>query len=594
MREGPVATGLALVLLFSLGLLDAPGAAGDPRCDGVTARVVGTQGDDVIRLPKRGRHTVVSRGGDDLIVTFAGRDRICAGKGDDTVLAGPQPDLVVAGGGDDLIYGGAGRDRVRARAGRDSVFGDAGSDDLRGGRGADRVVGGLVDDIVRGGPGDDLVAGGHGGDGVAGDGGDDWLRGGASRDGFFGGPGSDTVSFATATPTNSPGGRGGVTVDLGRRLASGEGPRERVEEVENVLGSPFADTLIGAGGANHLDGGYGDDRLDGGGGDDSSAGGPGSDSCSDFQSADSSCNDSDPRPAAAVVAVDRRRLDAGLLVLGRQGEAPDRIRVEASRSEVRVSASTPVIPGEGCTSSAGAIRCLGDPHRLRYVSIVGLEGDDRLASGGLLPGRGEVQLDGGTGSDALIGGDADDVLIGGLSGRDRLRGGRSNDALISGAGRDALYGGPGNDQLVTNLPCDGHLFDGGRGAGDIAGFARAARARLRARIGGKAIDRRKARCRATRIRPDNEVLEGTRNRDVLIGTPDADPLIIGGPGSDRLEGRGGGDVLNGEEGRDAYFGGGGHDRLQAKDRRRDLRLDCGSGSGHVQRDSFDPEPTRCR
>ena len=80
---------------------------------------------------------------------------------------------------------------------------------------------------------------------------------------------------------------------------------------------------------------------------------------------------------------------------------------------------------------------------------------------------------------------------------------------------------------------------------------------------------------------------------VLIGTPGDDPFILGGPGDDRIEGRGGDDILRGEEGRDVYLGGRGTDTLQAKDRRRDRRLDCGPGSDFVKRDRIDPKPVHC-
>ena len=588
---GIVVCGGAIVAL----LASAPSPAqARPTCGGRPAKFVGTNGRDVIRLKKRGRQAVVARGGNDVIVARRGKDRICAGKGDDVIISGSQPDLVWGGPGADTVYGGAGPDVIRGGHGPDTIFGDAGSDHLRGGGGADRLFGGIVDDILRGASGDDLLVGGHGGDGLAGEGGDDWMRGGTNRDGFFGGPGSDTVSFATATPTNSPGGRGGMNVDLARGLATGEGPKEHLRRIENVLGSPFADTLVGRKGQNFIDGGYGDDFLRGGRGRDTSHGGPGSDACTGFEHPDTGCNDHDPRPPGAVATVDWRSRDPGLVVFGREGEKSDQIHIEAGRSGLLIDAGPGAAAGSGCSRHGSFIACGVDPRRLDYVSVAGLSGDDRISASGRLPRRGEILLDGGPGSDKLTGTPGGDVLLAGPDGADRLLGGSGEDALISEAGRDVLHGGSGNDQLVTDDPCDGHLFDGGRGSGDIAGFARSARAQLHARIGGKAIDVRKAHCRGTRILASNEVLEGTRNGDVLIGTPGDDPFIIGGPGSDRVEGRGGDDVLNGEEGRDSLFGGRGTDLLEAKDRRRDRVLDCGPGSDYVKRDQIDPKPKRCR
>ena len=92
-----------------------------------------------------------------------------------------------------------------------------------------------------------------------------------------GGDGSDTASYALATS--------GVTVDLG--IA---GPQETygagidwLQNIENISGSPFNDTLTGNAGANIIAGGAGDDILTGGGGADSLSGhAPGAISPTDF------------------------------------------------------------------------------------------------------------------------------------------------------------------------------------------------------------------------------------------------------------------------------------------------------------------------
>jgi Ca2+-binding RTX toxin-like protein len=258
-----------------------------------------------------------------------------------------------------------------------------------------------------------------------------------------------------------------------------------------------------------------------------------------------------------------------------------------------IGAEGPIVPGINCYATGSDVACPVDPRRLLYVSVAGLAGNDTLSAIGGIPRRGEVQFDGGPGSDQLVGTAGDDVLLAGPDGRDVMSAGKGSDALISGPGRDLLRGGHGNDQLVTNAPCDGHVFAGGPGHGDIAGFARAARARLRARLGGKAVDVRKRRCRGTKLRLSNEILEGTRNGDLLIGTPGNDPLILGGSGADRMLGLGGRDLLRGEDGRDVFLAGKGTDVLRAKDGRRDRLLDCGPGTDFVKRDGIDPPPKDC-
>jgi hypothetical protein len=146
-----------------------------------------------------------------------------------------------------------------------------------------------------------------------------------------------------------------------------------------------------------------------------------------------------------------------------------------------------------------------------------------------------VDLDGGNGDDRLEGSDNNDNLYAGEYGRDTLIGNAGGDALISEAGQDLLQGGPGNDQLVTTEPCDGHLFDGGTGAADVAGFGRTYYNAVVARIGGTAVKRGVKGCSPTRIRNDNEVLEGTRFADLLYARRHKD-LLIGREGNDRCVG----------------------------------------------------------
>jgi Ca2+-binding RTX toxin-like protein len=89
-----------------------------------------------------------------------------------------------------------------------------------------------------------------------------------------GGTGDDTVDFSGSTA--------GVRVDLGVALNAvpglgGYAQGDLISGVENVVGSDFADTLVGDAGDNRLEGGAGDDVLEGGGGADTVVGGGGSD-----------------------------------------------------------------------------------------------------------------------------------------------------------------------------------------------------------------------------------------------------------------------------------------------------------------------------
>jgi len=90
------------------------------------ARIVGTEGGDVICVPDR----------DDRRAFHV----IDAGGGDDVVLGGAGVEWVYGGAGADVIYGNGGDDRIVAGAGVDTVYGGAGMDSVYGDDLADRIV----------------------------------------------------------------------------------------------------------------------------------------------------------------------------------------------------------------------------------------------------------------------------------------------------------------------------------------------------------------------------------------------------------------------------------------------------------------------
>ncbi|MGH8893644.1 MAG: choice-of-anchor Q domain-containing protein [Actinomycetes bacterium] len=92
-------------------------------CDGQTAVIVGTAGDDEIQ-GTQGPDVIAGLGGNDEIEGRGGADRICGGTGSDELE------------GDD------GNDRLFGQQGNDTLLGGAGNDRLAGGPQTDRCVGG--------------------------------------------------------------------------------------------------------------------------------------------------------------------------------------------------------------------------------------------------------------------------------------------------------------------------------------------------------------------------------------------------------------------------------------------------------------------
>jgi hypothetical protein len=108
-----------------------------------------------------------------------------------------------------------------------------------------------------------------------------------------------------------------------------------------------------------------------------------------------------------------------------------------------------------------------------------------------------------------------------------------------------------------------------------------------------------------------DLVVGGRRADEVEGGP-GDDDVRGGPGDDSIDGDGlfvrrsgddimqggsGGDFLGGgadERGHDVFEGGAGEDFCDAKDGRRDVRIDCGTGRGdQATVDRIDPRPRRC-
>ena len=115
---------LAIQYLRNQGVL--PGATAPVvKCDGLTATIIGTSGNDVITGTK-GVDIIAGLNGNDVISGLGGRDRICGGNGNDRINGGS---------GNDRIIGGAGNDRLLGVGGRDLLIGGDGADFCNGGKG---------------------------------------------------------------------------------------------------------------------------------------------------------------------------------------------------------------------------------------------------------------------------------------------------------------------------------------------------------------------------------------------------------------------------------------------------------------------------
>lgn len=212
--------------------------------------------------------------------------------GPDTLIRGDGPHTIHGLGGDDFLVGGRGFDRIYGDNGNDYLYGGDPADDLAGipSRTGDFLVGGHGDDklfvasgncVLGGGTGNDTIIGGSGDDDIGGDLGFDVVSGGAGDDIFTvidddeidGGAGRDEITFYLLQVGT------GVKLNLASRLAqeTGAAGRLKVALIEDIYGSPGADSFTGTAQGNKLDGASGHDRLAGAGGNDTLWGGIGND-----------------------------------------------------------------------------------------------------------------------------------------------------------------------------------------------------------------------------------------------------------------------------------------------------------------------------
>ena len=311
------------------------------------------------------------------------------------VITGDDADnVLVSGYTNDTLYGGDGDD---------SLFGVHGVEVLLvGGSGNDTLN--LDYGVAYGGDGDDLVYSGLGrvgsgslyggaGNDTLTSGGDHTLEGGAGADYMYS---SDVTSLLTVSYSQSL----AVEIDLNNMVqVQGNGADgndaigDTLEDIWNVIGSSYGDTLIGGYHPNRLDGLEGDDKiygsnywdtLIGGGGDDTLDGGAHGDN-----------------------------LDGG--------DGVDTVDYSSSPTWVNIDLSVTGAQMGGGTGNHG----LGDV-------LTGIE--NIVGSNDTLYG------------DMLMGDDADNFLSG-LAGDDTLFGNAGNDSLAGGDGDDKLNGGAGADTL---------------------------------------------------------------------------------------------------------------------------------------------------
>lgn len=293
--------------------------------------------------------------------------------------------------------------------------------------------------------------------------GDDTLDGGGGSDYIDGGAGDDTIVYRAAIS--------GVTVRLWNGTGQGgDAEGDRYVNVEHVIGTNFADAIVGSDNiGNYLRGGGGDDTLYGLSGDDTIQGGFGADKLNGGAGEDT-------------------------LDYGNTGDF--------------------VFPGPGVTVRLWNQTATG--HNATGDTIIGFE-----------------HVIGGFGNDAIVGSDNVDNNLVGNDGNDTLYGLSGDDTIKGGSGSDVLNGGDGVDTVdfsdnfsAMTIRLWNQTVSGGVASGDlIAGFENA--------IGGSGADAIVGSDVANKLfgGAGIDTVFGNAGNDTIEGGADADH-IDGGAGFD--------------------------------------------------------------
>jgi Ca2+-binding RTX toxin-like protein len=474
---------------------------------------------------------------------YGGNDVLISGLGEDELNGGDGNDILRGGEGNDVLDGGVGVDTVDYSDRTQSVFAR-----LQG-TNTTVQVGGVNEDTVKN---IENVTGGWGNDRFIGDQNDNLL---------IGGEGVDIVEYEMANE--------GVFVDMKAGIARSRSGsvanigNDRINEIENILGSQFHDHIVGNVIANQLSGGLGDDILDGGSGADTLIGGYGDDryfvdNANDTIVELTSDNTSDQQAFSignyndAVVASVNYTLGSNVAV--------EDLMAAGTLTGARLNANLSLTGNElaqGVIGNDGA------------NTLRGMAGKDSLVGMG--------------GNDKLFGGDDDDLLIGG-AGNDFLDGGNGNDLFAFGfgvapggsdfnfnpikpvltGGRDQADGGTGDaDALLVryvdpasikierDMSASGYAFivSGlNRETMQIKNIEQISFAELGDDLNIKSTFTLRA------------IIDSTSGNDWVVGTGGSD-TILGGAGDDILQGGRGNDTLKGELGNDVLTGGAGSDRF---------------------------------
>lgn len=482
-------------------------------------------------------------------------NRVIGGLGNDTIIGSGAAETFDGGGGVDSIDGGGGSDTLSF----DSTTSGSGT-------GIDFTLGasGLITGIEN-------ILGSQYNDTITGSAADNTIEGGLGNDSLIGGGGADTASYANAT--------GAVSVNLTDHTATGAEGNDTLTGFAHIIGSAYADLLIGDTGNNSLAGGGGDDTLIGGnGGNDSYSGGAGIDTV-DFRTYSTAVSVDLTSPTAPFSGIE--------ILLGGSGD--DSLTGNTGDNTISGGSGNDTLHGGGGSGidtvsfaySSAAVQVIlgsglgtgtatgdGIDSITSFLNIIGSNQGDTLTgnamSNMIVGGAGNDTLDGLGGIDTVSYASAlnpvtvdlshftasggIDVGTDTLSNFEYVIGSAYSDSIMGDGNANSLDGGAGNDTLTGLAGAD--TLVGGSGS-DTASYVDS-NAAVYINLSTASISGGHA---AGDVLSGIENLTGSNNNNDTLYGSSGDNVLTGGTGNDYLQGYDGNDTLHPSAGNDTVYGG---------------------------------------
>ena len=470
--------------------------------------------------------------------------------------------------GNDWLYGYSGDDTINGLGGDDYVYGDAGDDTLHGGDGEDWLYGQLGDDILDGGDGFDRIdfrgstasvvvdfdTGTATGVAIGtdqlvnieraiGSNFNDRLNGsntlGDAWESYTGGLGNDTINGAGGNDSVWYGrSNAAIHLDLSSGIVTGGSGTDQLLSIEAVIGSNYADTLLGSEDNDWI---YPDALGDNGAGTNFKIGG---------------ADTIDGKGGIDTVKYTNTQDDDGFMPTGIVADLSQGTVIDPAGNTDQLSNI------ENISGSSYEDFITGDNEANH---LEGRGGNDVLYGLG-----GDDTLDAGSGNDFVYGGDSNDTLDGG-DGDDALNGGAGDDIINGGAGNDVINDGTGDDIVDAGEGVDTYYrdFDLTNPNENWIPHVDLENEGLFSPSFGDLTYRGD-------VLQNFENVELKGSLDTIITGSDTDNVLSSDKGNDTIHGGDGDDTLSGGAGNDTLNGGAGDDKLYGGD--GDDYLHSGTGS----------------